>query len=62
MPHDATWVGSQIKLCRFSGKHLPKKPRRNRDEAMNNDLEQFSEERLKELAEMCESKALGFPA
>jgi len=29
---------------------------------MNNDLERFSEERLKELAEMCESKALGFPA
>lgn len=29
---------------------------------MNNDLDQFSEERLKELAEMCESKALGFPA
>lgn len=29
---------------------------------MNNDLEKFSEERLIELAEMCESKALGFPA
>ena len=29
---------------------------------MNNDLKQFSEERLIELAEMCESKALGFPA
>lgn len=29
---------------------------------MNNYLEQFSEERLIELAEMCESKALGFPA
>ena len=49
MPNDATWVGSQIKLCRFSGKHLPKEPRRNRDEAMNNDLEQFSEERLKDM-------------